>query len=106
MVLQNNGLWHQVLICKYLKNHSVVAWLKGKNFIVCGASVIWKGFLHTLSWLGKCLAWKVGNGQDILMVIDLIIGMHSPSVLPFGLKEYLEDLGISTLSHANNILPG
>ena len=27
-------------------------------------------------------------------------------MLPSGLREYLEDLGISTLSHAHNILPG
>ena len=62
--------------------------------------------MHTLSWLGKCLAWHVGNGQDILVGIDPIIGTHSPSELASSLREYLEDLGIKTLSHAQNILPG
>ena len=40
------------------------------------------------------------------MGIDPIIGTHSPSELPSSLREYLEDLGITTLSHAQNILPG
>ena len=83
-----------------------MSWLKDKKFIVRGASVIWNGFLHTLSWLGKCLAWHVGNGQNILVGIDPIIGTHSLSDLPLGLREYLEDLGIVSLNHAHNILPG
>ena len=40
MVLQNYGLWHQVLIGKYLRNQSMVAWLRGKKFTVRGASMI------------------------------------------------------------------
>ena len=106
MVLQNNGSWHQVLICKYLKNHSMVAWLRGKNFNVHGVSVIRKGFLHTISWLGKCLSWKVGNGQEVLVGIDLIIRMQSSHILPMGLRYFLEDLGITTILQAHNIPPG
>ena len=74
MVLQNDGLWHYVLISKYLKNLSVVAWLRGKNFNFRGVSVIWKGFLLTLPWLGRSLAWQVGNGHDVLVGIDPILG--------------------------------
>ena len=105
MVLQNSGLWHQVLISKYLKNQSVVAWLRKKKS-VWEASLIWKGFLHTLPWLGKCLAWQVGNEQDIILGIDPIIGTQTISWLDSDLREYLVDLGISTLSQAQNILPG
>ena len=83
-----------------------MSWIKGKNFIVRGTSVIWTGFMHTLSWLGKCLAWHVGNGQNILVGIDSIIGTHSLSELPLGIREYREDLGITALIHAHNILPG
>ena len=52
------------------------------------------------------MAWHVGNGQNILVGIDPIIGTHSLSELPLGLREYLEDLGITALIHAQNILPG
>ena len=89
-----------------MKNKSVVPSLKDKKFMVHGASMIWNGFLHTLSWLGKCLAWHVGNGQNILVGVDPIIGTHSLSDLPLGLREYLEDYGILSLNHAHNSLPG
>ena len=57
MVLHNDGLWHQVIISKYLKNNSVETWLRGKKFQSHGVSTIWKGFLLTLPWLGWNLAW-------------------------------------------------
>ena len=106
MVLHNRGLWHQVLISKYLKNQSIVACLRETNFIIQHASVIWKGLIQTLPWIGKCLAWHVGNGMDILLGIDPIVGtLHIPE-LPSNFRAYLEDLGIATLSRAHNILPG
>ena len=40
MVLQNERLWHDVLMGKYLKYLSVVAWLRGKKFNFCGVSII------------------------------------------------------------------
>ena len=106
MVLQGNSLWHQVLTNKDMNNKSIVSWLRDKNFTVRGASVIWNGFLHTLSWLGKCLAWHVGNGQNIVVGVDPIIGTHSLSDLPLGLRDYLKDFGIVSLNHAQNTLPG
>ena len=89
-----------------MKNLSVVAWLRGKKFSTHGVSVIWKGFLQTLPWLGRSLSWQVGNGHDVLIGIDPIIGAPSSLSLPAGLLEFLEDLDITTLSHARNSLPG
>ena len=106
MVLQNDGLWHHVLISKYLKNLSVVAWIRGKNFNSRGVSVIWKGFLLTLPWLGRSLAWQVGNGHDVLIDIDPIIGALNSHSLLARFREFLEDLDITTLSQARNTLPG
>ena len=106
MVLQKNGLWHQVIISKDLKNLPVVAWLRGKNFSTRGVSVIWKGFIQTLSWLGRYLAWQVGNAHDVLIGIDLIIEVPNSLTLPEGLQEFLEDLDITSLAHARNSFSG
>ena len=57
LVLQNDGLWHKVVVCKYLKKHTVETWLRGKHFSFHGVFVFWKGFLLTLPWLGRSLAW-------------------------------------------------
>ena len=106
MFLHNNDLWHQVLISKYLKNHSIVIWLRKKNFSIRKVSMIWKGFILILPWIGKYLAWQVGNGMDIQLGIDLIFGIQHCPVLPYDFRDYLKDLGISSLSQAHNILPG
>ena len=85
MVLHSEGPWYKVLMGKYLKNLSVVAWLRGKNFNFQGVSIVWKGFLLTLPWLGRCLSWQVGSGHDVLVGIDPIIGTPTPHTLPTGL---------------------
>ena len=50
------------------------------------------------------MAWQVGNGDNILLGIDPIVGSHSSFILPEDLRSYLEDLNICTLSHAHNSL--
>ena len=105
MALLKDGLWHHVLITKYLKNLSMVAWLRDKRFCTRRVSIIWRGFLQTLPWLGRHLAWQVGNGSDILIGVDSIISAHSSFILPEELRSYPEDLDICTLSQAHNILP-
>ena len=68
--------------------------------------MIWKGFRQTLPWLGSCLSWLVGNGHDVLLGIDPIVGTQDPFTLPMELREYLEDLDIITLAQAHNSQPG
>ena len=91
---------------KYPKNLSVVSWIRRKAFAANSVSVIWKGFLHTLSWVGCGLTWKVGNGEDIRVGIDQIMGTAALLVLPQYLHDYLEDYGIITLAQARNFTPG
>ena len=59
----------------------------------------------TLSWLGKNLAWQVGNGKSVLLGIDPIIGTQGLISFPAGFRDFLEDLDIVSLSQAHNTLP-
>ena len=68
--------------------------------------MIWKGFLHTLSWLRCGLTWQVGNGEDIRIDIDPIMGTEALMILPQELRDYLEDYGIVTLAQARNYTSG
>ena len=89
-----------------MKKVPVATWLRNKEFSVRGVSVIWKGFIHSLSWLGSGLIWKVGNGKAIWVGLDPIVGLGSPFTLPLDLWDYLEDYGISTLDQARNYSTG
>ena len=58
----------------------------------------------SLDRLEPCLA--SGNGNNVLIGIDPIIGISNSLMIPSGLREYLEDLDIVTLSQARNTLLG
>ena len=100
--LNSNGIWYQLLSVKYMKKLPLHSWLREKCFYLRNASVIWRGFLLTISWLGKGLIWKVGNGSSIRLGVDSIVGMGSSYILPCDLRDYLEDYGICTLAQARN----
>ena len=56
--------------------------------------------MKTISWVGCGLEWEVGNGEDIRIGIDPIIGTENLVVLPQDLHDYLEDYDIITLAQA------
>ena len=85
-----------------MKKLPLHSWLREKSFFLRNASVIWRGFLLTLSWLGKGLLWQVGNGSAIRLGVDPVVGMGSSFILPRDLRDYLEDYGICTLAQARN----
>ena len=97
-ILHSKGLWYQVLQLKYMKSSSVIDWLRYKRFNSHCASPMWRVFLQTLPWMGNHLTWQVGDGENILLGVDPIVGSHSSFSLPEDLRSYLEDLNICTLS--------
>ena len=83
----------------------MVSWLREKKISTRGVSAIWRGFIQTIPWMGSYLAWQVGNGNDILVGIDPVIGSTNSFLFPDGLRSYLEDLEIKTLAQVHNTLP-
>ena len=80
--LNSSGIWHQLIAVKYMKNMSLHSWFRGKNFKVWNASIIWRGFLSTLAWIGKGLLWHVGDVSAIRLGADPVVGMGSSFILP------------------------
>ena len=100
--LNSTGIWNLLLSAKYMRNLPVHTWLREKNFSPRNVSIIWKGFLKTLPWIGKGILWQVGNGTDVLIDVDPVVGMGNSFTLPANLRAYLADYGISTLEQARN----
>ena len=55
-----------------------------------------------MPWIGKGILWQVGNGSDIRLGVDPVVGLGSSFILPGDLREYLEDYGIVSLAQARN----
>ena len=47
--------------------------------------------------------WRVGNGLNVRIGIDLIVSINAPYLLPADLREYLADYGITHLTQAQNL---
>ena len=45
---------------------------------------------------------EVGDGTSILLWVDPIVGMEDSSIFSSNLVEYLNDFGMTTLSHVRN----
>ena len=53
LALQSKGIWHLLISIKYLKNKPLHSWFREKRFNFRNASIIWRGFISTLPWIGK-----------------------------------------------------
>ena len=75
----------------------MAAWLRNKKFGLRGSSIIWNGFIKTITWLGICLSWKVGDGRDVHIGSDPIDGISEIHYFSPDLRAYLSDYVITTL---------
>ena len=54
--------------------------------------------------MGRCLCWKVGDGRNVHIGLDPIVGISDIHFFSTDLRAYLCDYGITTLQHARNTL--
>ena len=97
------GNWCRIITHKYLKNRPLDVWIRGRSFRIVGTSYFWNGFIRIIEWITCQLGWKVGNSLKIRVGIDPIAGLNSQYILSEGLRDYLTDLGITHLAHAQNL---
>jgi hypothetical protein len=92
------GLWHDVIHRKYLKQKSVVEWFRDgrKNFK--GISNCWKALTSSLHIITDWIAWKPGNGWDIRIGVDPLVGSQSYFKLSMNLLSVLHSKGLMFLA--------
>ena len=69
-------LWSEFIWEKFLKNISVIEWIRKEKKKRFPISNIWSGMLETLSYLNRCLAWKMGKGFQMRLGVDPFIGWN------------------------------
>ena len=103
-VLFKLGLWSEVIRRKYLKYRSVTQWIKGMNTTQKGISNIWNYMINSFHVLNDWMVWKPGNGHQIKVGEDPLIGFESFYILSNGLVNFLHDKGIYFLVQVSRVL--
>jgi hypothetical protein len=96
------GLWHEVIHKKYLKKKSVIDWFREGRKNLKGISNYWRALTASLPIIIDWLAWKPGNGWDIRIGVDLMIGAQSFYKLSKNLISTLHSNGIKLLTQVGS----
>jgi hypothetical protein len=92
--LTRPGIWHSVILDKYLNQYTVKNWLSAKTNSPNVASHFWRYLSKSKHLITSHLCWHLGSGHTIILGQDNIMGMDRSSSLSVQL--------LSTL-HSKNI---
>jgi hypothetical protein len=95
------GLWHRVILDKYLRSFSVAGWLRTVTVPSTRGSQVWKYLLKSVHILLHWIAWYPGSGDSILVGRDYILGMGVKSILSDELIHALNLKGVYYLFQAS-----
>jgi len=92
------GLWHDVIIKKHLKKKTMEEWFMQGRKNWAGTSNFWRALTSSVSIITYWLVWKPGNGRDIRIGDDPMVGSHTYYKLSRNIIFALKEQGIEFLS--------
>jgi hypothetical protein len=101
-VLMGKGIWHKIIMDKYLGNINVSTWLRSNSFIQNGVSKIWSGLLKVTYLILHGISWNPGSGDLVALGKDRILGIGDSSYLSTPLQASLKERNLVTLAQARN----
>jgi hypothetical protein len=97
-VLTHPGIWHSIIIDKYLSHYTVKSWLLAQTTIPRTTSFFWRNITKTKSLITRWLCWLPGSGSTIQLGRDHISGMNASVTLSPQLISHLHSINIWYLS--------
>jgi hypothetical protein len=97
------GIWHEVILRKYLRKKSLVEWLREGRKKWIGISNIWRALTSSLTIITNWLVWKPGNGRDIRLRDDPLVGAHTYFKLSRNLILSLKAQGIEFIAQTGTL---
>jgi hypothetical protein len=94
------GVWHKVMIKKYIKNKSVEEWFRQGRITWTGTSNFCRALIASLSIITDWLVWNPWNGRAIRIGTDPMVGSHTYYKLSRNLILKLKAQGIEFLAQA------
>ena len=93
-------LWHEVIFKKYIKKKYVIEWFGEGKKNQTSASNIWRALTSSFNILSDWLVQKPGNGEDIRIGVDPLIGSHTYYKVFENLISVLKEKGIKFMAQA------
>jgi hypothetical protein len=100
--LFHKGIWHNIVMDKYIRHYDVIKWFRSTNFEYNLASRIWRNLLKSVHLLLHWQSWLPGSGEQILIGRDYILGMGENYLLSQALRDHLSRKEIKLLANAKN----
>jgi hypothetical protein len=97
-ILSKPGLWSAVIKAKYFSSLLVHLWIRSTTDRPNSGSIIWKHLSSFLPIILHWLSWNPGNGQQIEVGRDHILGLGSHAMLSAPLLAHLHRKNIFFLN--------
>jgi hypothetical protein len=88
---------------KYLDSKSLLHWLRKQTVQPTRASSFWKGIVDSTPVILHWLCWKPGEGREILLGRDVILGLGDRSFLSSAMRLHLRALNFKTLDQIRSV---
>jgi hypothetical protein len=79
--LTRPGIWHSVILDKYLRQHSVKRWLREETRSTSAASHFWRNLLKAKHLITSHICWRPGSGSSIILGQDNILGLDNSTII-------------------------
>jgi hypothetical protein len=102
-VLSQDGIWHRVIIGKYITHLTILSWLRHTTTSPTNASPIWRSLLKFIHIIQHWLCWKPGSSHTIHIGQDAILGLGTSAFLSPGLLNKLHEKHVFYLFQAKGL---
>jgi hypothetical protein len=97
------SIWHTIIMDKYLESKPLLHWLRKQTVQLTRASSFWKGLVNSSPVIQHWLCWMPGEGREILLGRDVILGLGDRSLLSSAMRIHLRSLNLNTLDQIRTV---
>lgn len=100
--LTHGSLWRRIIDHNYFKTRTVLDWIRTMRKSVKNYYNQCKAFVLSFPVIGRFLAWKVGQGDQVRIGTDAVLVWGERMIFPGDMLTSLQDKGFTTLNQIGN----
>jgi len=97
--VSSDSIWNRIIADKYLGSRPLASWIRLPVFQLRSVSSFWKGLVSSIPVILHWLVWIPGNGMEIRIGSDKVLGLGDRSLLSCDLRSHLRLNNFTQLAH-------